>query len=62
MSLKNIGYALLAVGIVVILFSALADVIGIGAQAGFGWKQMIGVAIGLILAALGGWFTIRKSA
>jgi hypothetical protein len=42
MSKKNLGVALLVIGVIVLLVSMLADSIGIGGTAGFGYKQIAG--------------------
>jgi hypothetical protein len=47
-----IGAMLIAVGFVFLVFSALADVIGIG-DGGFGGKQILGVIIGAVVAVVG---------
>jgi uncharacterized membrane protein len=49
----NIAVMMLVIGIVLALVSLLADPIGIG-SAGFGWKQITGVVIGVVLAVIGG--------
>ncbi len=54
MSKRNIGIALIVVGVVLVLVSLLADAIGLGAQPGIiGWKQILGAAVGAA-AAIGG--------
>jgi hypothetical protein len=40
-----------AIGIVLVLLSALADPIGIGGSDEFGWKQWVGVGVGAALVA-----------
>lgn len=40
-------------GILMILVSVLADTLGVGQEARFGWKQGIGVAVGLGLVVGG---------
>jgi hypothetical protein len=47
------GQILTIIGILVVLLSALADPLRIGQYPGFGWRQITGVAIGLVLAWLG---------
>jgi hypothetical protein len=42
------------VGIVAVLIAALADPLGIGGQEGFGWKQGLLLAIGIVLIIAGG--------
>ena len=48
MDRNPIGAVLIAAGSVFVVFSALADVIGIG-EGGFGWKQILGVIIGAVV-------------
>lgn len=43
---------LMALGVVVILVSALADVIGVGRVDTFGWKQIAGVIAGAIVIGI----------
>jgi hypothetical protein len=45
--------AILALGIVILLLSILADAIGVGREAGFGWKQTVGVFVGIVLIVVG---------
>ncbi len=48
------GTILLIVGIIVLVLSAAADVIGLGVSLGqFGYRQIIGVIVGVIVAAVG---------
>ena len=51
MNKKTIGIALLAVGVVLLIGSLAADVLG-GAS-GFGYKQIIGAVAGVIVAVVG---------
>jgi hypothetical protein len=51
---KNIAMIILVVGILVLLASVLADVIGVGGSPRvFGYRQMMGAAVGCILAIAG---------
>ena len=52
MTNRNLGFAAATVGVVLVLLAVLADELGIGGQAGFGWKQGILLAVGLV--AVGG--------
>jgi hypothetical protein len=52
MSKKAVGTVLLLVGVLLFLVSVLADSIGIGVP-GFGWKQLVGLVVGVVLAAAG---------
>ncbi len=53
MSRKTVGVVLLVVGVLLFLVSAAADSLGIGGSPGIGWKQMLGMVIGVVLAATG---------
>ena len=54
MSRRTLGVFAIVVGVVLILVSALADVIGIGDEGSFGLQQISGVVVGL-LGVLFGW-------
>ncbi len=62
MSRKTLGYILVAAGAVVVLVSVFADSLGLGAAAGFGWRQTIGAIVGVIIAVVGVWLGTRKPA
>ncbi len=49
---KTWGVLLTAVGIIILLVSLFADLIGIGFP-GFGYKQVIGTVVGAILGIIG---------
>jgi hypothetical protein len=53
MSKKTIGVVLLVVGVLIFLISAAADSLGIGGSPGIGWKQMLGMGVGVVVAAAG---------
>ena len=44
---------LLAVGVLLFFVSLTADAFGIGEGTGIGWKQIMGVVVGLIVAGIG---------
>ena len=51
---KTIGIALLVVGVIVLIVSLAADAIGLGGAVGaFGYKQIIGAVVGVIVAVVG---------
>jgi hypothetical protein len=52
--MSRVALAAGAIGIVLVLLSALADPLGIGGSDEFGWKQWVGVVVGaaLIVGAL----------
>lgn len=60
MSKKTIGYLLILVGVILAFVSLGADVLGIGNQSGFGWQQLLGTAIGVIVVLVGVWLALRK--
>jgi hypothetical protein len=45
--------AVLIVGILIVLASLTADIVGIGEGTGYGWKQITGTIVGLVIAATG---------
>lgn len=52
--MKKIGPIAIAIGVIIVLVAALADPIGIGAEdSGFGWKQVVGVIVGALVAIAG---------
>ena len=56
---KTIGIALIVIGVIVLIVSLAADAIGLGGAPGFGYKQIIGVLAGVIVAVIG-YFYSRK--
>ena len=60
MNKKNLGIALLVVGIVVLLLSLTADMIGIGGAPGLGIKQILGAGTGVVVAVVGFFLYSRK--
>jgi hypothetical protein len=58
---KIAGVILIVAGIVLLLLSLTADLFGIGTSPGaFGWKQIVGVAVGAITAVVGLILALRK--
>jgi predicted MFS family arabinose efflux permease len=60
MSRRSLGSALIALGLILAVVFALADQIGIGDGEGFGWRQLTGVIVGL-LVAVAGYLTMRTA-
>ena len=56
---KASGVFLLILGAALLIVSLLADVIGIGAHPGFGYRQIIGVVLGVI-AVIRGIFVLKR--
>jgi hypothetical protein len=51
---KRLALAIAALGVVLVVVSALADPIGIGGdEEKFGWKQWTGIGIGVVLLVTG---------
>jgi hypothetical protein len=48
-----VGGIVTAAGMVLLVLSVLADLIGVGNSAGFGWLQALGVVIGAAAALAG---------
>jgi hypothetical protein len=48
-------WLMLAVGILLALISLFADGIGLGSTPGFGWKQTLGLAIGVVVIVAALW-------
>ena len=53
MSNKTRGLVLIAGGGLLALISLTADAIGMGAYPAFGWKQIVGVIVGVVIAVSG---------
>jgi len=56
MTAKKISVVWMASGVVIILLSLGADLIGIGSDTGIGWKQLLGAGVGLAVFLFGLWF------
>jgi hypothetical protein len=51
---KSIGTVLLVVGIVILLVSVLADILGLGSSPGvFGYRQALGAVCGIVITVVG---------
>lgn len=63
--MRSVAIGLLVVGIVVLLVSALADVLGIGGSPNvLGYRQLSGIAVGAVLAVVGAilyWWAGRET-
>jgi hypothetical protein len=54
-------WALLITGTLVGIVSLTADLIGVGAFPGFGWKQVVGTLVALVLVAPPAWRIFRNT-
>ena len=50
---KKIGIMLLVVGVVILVLSLVADIIGLGGAPGFGPNQILGTVVGAIVTITG---------
>ena len=57
---KTMGIALIVIGAIMLIVSLAADAIGLGGAPGFGWKQIIGVIAGVVVAAIGYYYYSSK--
>ena len=54
MNETRFGLVLAVAGAALVLLAVLADPLGVGGQEGtFGWKQWVGVGVGVVTAAVG---------
>jgi hypothetical protein len=53
MGKKGLSLILIVVGIIILLVSLLADVLGIGGYPGIGYKQIIGAIVGAVISIIG---------
>jgi hypothetical protein len=53
-------WLLIAVGVIIAILSLFADALHLGAApATFGWKQIVGLVVGLALIGYGSWRRLR---
>lgn len=57
----NMALIVLVLGILLVLVSLLADVLGIG-SGGMGWRQITGAVVGVVVAIIGGVLRSRRTA
>lgn len=60
MTTRTLGIVLIGAGALVALASALADPLGIGEGSGFGWKQIVGVVVGVAGVGAGSFLIARR--
>lgn len=58
---KLAAVVVLVIGVGLFVIALLADVVGIGDDAGFGTQQQMGSVAGLVIAGLGYWLLSRYS-
>ncbi len=57
---KTVAIIVLVVGIVILGLSLAADLVGIGGGGGFGSRQIAGTIVGVIVAVVGLFLTLKK--
>ena len=57
---KTIGIILLVIGVVILVLSLVADIVGFGSSLSFGYKQIIGIIVGTIMTIAGLILMIKK--
>ncbi len=50
---KRAGMVLLLIGVVVLILSLIADVVGLGGHPGMGKQQVLGIVVGVVVAVIG---------
>jgi hypothetical protein len=54
MSIKSWSVILIVLGLALLAISLLADIVGVGAHPEiFGWKQIMGVGVGIVMVICG---------
>jgi uncharacterized membrane protein len=57
MSKRTINLVLKAIGLILIVTSLGADLIGIGSYPGINWAQLVGAVVGLVVLVYGFWLS-----
>lgn len=53
MAARGGSVVLVVIGVALALISVLADAVGVGTGPGFGWKQIVGTVVGVVIAGIG---------
>ena len=56
MTQRNLALVILVAGVLLALVSLFADPLGVGGEPGFGYKQTVGLVVGVALTGLGLWY------
>lgn len=59
MNTPTLATGLISIGAILVAIALIADPLGLGKSAGFGWKQGLGVLIGIVIILTG--FYVRRS-
>jgi hypothetical protein len=55
------AWIVIVVGVLLVILAALADPLGLGRSPGIGWRQGLGVVIGVVVLLLGLYFRRRRT-
>lgn len=58
---RTLGTALLVAGVIIVIISVAADYIGMGAFPAFGYKQIIGAIVGIVMIVVGSALLPRRA-
>ena len=61
-NIRTLGVILLVIGIVMLVLAIGADVIGLGQTHAFGFKQISGAVVGVLVATIGSFLVLQKQA
>jgi hypothetical protein len=57
---RTLGFILLAAGVVILVVALGADALGLGQANAFGFKQIAGAAVGVLVALVGAVLAMQK--
>ena len=61
-NIRTLGVILLAIGVMTLVLAIGADVIGLGQTHAFGFKQIVGALVGILVATIGSFLVLQKQA
>lgn len=61
MQTPTFAWIVMVVGVLVVIIAALADRLGLGRSPGFGWRQTLGVVIGVVVLLVGFYLRRRRT-
>lgn len=61
MDKQMLSWGLMVIGLIGALVSAFANWLGLGGYPGIGWKKSLGIIVGVLLIAVGGYLRRKLS-
>ena len=61
-NIRTLGVILLVIGVMLLVLAIGADAIGLGQTRAFGFKQVAGAVVGVLLATIGSLLVLQKEA